>query len=140
MFSPVLGRNKDLLETLSRKQFRRKKRLFFSRRLRMKVSTKLPSRIFKILKNLKSLKIITKKYNFQKKLGISFQNFPRIGIYVEESCHMYMCTKFKVDVLKNSRALVFSRLKKVIFHAVSCHLCIFPIFQICPDWAVQKVF
>ena len=28
-------------------------------------------------------------------------NFPKNGIYVKESCQVYMCTKCQVDILKN---------------------------------------
>ena len=66
----------------------------------MNVSIKLLSRI------LKTLKIINKKYYFQKKLGF-FSNFQRTGVHVKEHCQVYMCTKFHVDILKNGRVLVF---------------------------------
>ena len=60
--------------------------------------------------------------------------------YVKEPFQVYMCTKYQVDILKNDRVLVFPRSKKVIFHAIPCNFSIFPIFKICPIWAIQKVF
>ena len=74
--------------------------MVFNRMLKMNVSIRLPSRIFKILKILKTLKIINKKL-FKK------TNFQKTGMYVKELCKVYMCTKFQVDVLKNDQVLVF---------------------------------
>ena len=71
---PGFRQKKGLQETLSRKQFKRQKRLVFNRRLRMIVSIKLLSQILQVLEIL-----ITLKNNHQNLLySKCFMDFSRI--------------------------------------------------------------
>ena len=49
--------------------------------------------------------------NNQQKILISknkiFLEFGKTDISVKETCQVYMCTKFHVDILKNDRVLAF---------------------------------
>ena len=90
-----------------------RKLLNFNRRLRMSVSIKLLSPIFKILKILNFWKIINKKNPFKKKENLSI--YQKIGICVKEHCQVYMCTEFHEYILKNDRVLAFWKTKTACF-------------------------
>ena len=99
----------------------------------MNISIKLLSRNWKILKNNQQKTLSSNNF------GEYFRTFKK-RMYVKEPCQVYTCTKFQVDNLKNARVLAFLRSKTAIFHAISGDFRIFPIFKICPIWAVQKMF
>ena len=69
--------------------------------LRMSMSIKLLSRIFKILDFFNNPKKI-----FSKSFGKIFE-LQKVRIYMKAPCQVYMRTKLQVDMLTNDRVLVF---------------------------------
>ena len=110
---PILGWNKGLRETLSRKQFKRQKQLVFNRRLWRNVSIKMLSRISEILKKMEILQTNKQKNIIFKKRGI-FSEFSKRNIS-EKPCQVHKYTQFQVDIFKNDWVLVFWRSKSPLF-------------------------
>ena len=64
-----------------------------------------------------------------KKTNICKETLSGAFVYKISSRYLEKCPIFGVLKVENCH-----------FHAISGNFCIFPIFKICPIWAVQKVF
>ena len=134
---PIQDRNKGLRETPSRKQFKRKTRLVFNKRLRMKVFITLLSWIFKTLKIWLFLENIPQEI-LLKKNEEDFADFSKNGISVTELCQVYACTKFQVDILNNDRVLLFWRSKQPFFSLVPAFSVFFRFSKFVRFWPFRK--
>ena len=130
-FFLFLGRNKDLQETLSHKQFKNRNDWFSTEGW----GWTFLSNCYLEFSNFGNFGKIINQKDFPKIMRKIFE-FSKKGRNLKEPYQVYKCTTFHVDILKNGRVLVFWRSKKAIFHALS--ISAFPDFQNLSDLRRSK--